>query len=82
MPHLTDWVLKIMFSACSSQNIGHHHQISGFRGDLPRTSLNVQLEVSRSNGHDLCPVNEQTASSEGLKNRGKIEEKPCISVHS
>ena len=56
MPHLTDWVLKIMFSAFSSQNIGHHDLISGFQGDLPRTSLNVQLEVSRSNGHDLCPV--------------------------
>ena len=71
MPCLTDWVLKIMFSACSSQSIGHHDLISGFKGDLPRASLNVQLEVSRSNGHDLCPVNGQTASSEGLKNREK-----------
>ena len=68
MPRLTDLVLKIMLMACSSQNIGHHDLISGFQGDLPRTSLNVQLEVSRSNSHDLCPVNGRTKVS-------KIEKK-------
>ena len=61
MPRLTDMVLKIMFSACSSQNIGHYDLISGFQGDLPRTSLNVQLEVSGSNSHDLCPANGRRA---------------------
>ena len=46
-----------MFSASRRPKLGHSDLFSGGEEELAHRHLTAKLEVSSSNGYDLCPIN-------------------------
>ena len=46
-----------MFSVSGRPKLGHSDLVSGGEVDLAQRCLTAKLEVSSSNGYDLCPIN-------------------------